>query len=488
MPRTLIHVDRSSDEPLYRQIRKAIEHGIAVGHFEPDRRLPSSREIARELCVSRNTANAAYQELLAEGFVESRERLGLFVNAELRPGHRDEQRSEKTPPSRIDWSARTRSFADSGLPHISKPADWFEAPYPFLAGQFDIRSFPVSAWMRCLREAMFHPHVYYSLQDSLGVDDQLLVEMIRRHLLPGRGIEADDSQIMITDGSQHGLDLLARLLLGKDSRVAFENPGYLDARHIFLRNGAEIVPVPVDEAGCCPPTSLEGIGLLYITPSHHHPTNVTLSIGRRRELLRLANASGTVVVEDDYDSEFRYRGSPTPALKALDGADDVIYLGTFSKFLSPGLRIGYLVGPEPLIRELKLSRRYVNRHPSGQIQRALALLIQSGEYYRSVRRSRGHLMKKWEALTDSVNTYFPWRTTAPPGGVSLWMQGPPQLDCRVLIDRAQARGVLLERGDILFVDEAANRRFFRIGFSAIPVRSIEPGIRLVGTILNDVLG
>jgi Transcriptional regulators containing a DNA-binding HTH domain and an aminotransferase domain (MocR family) and their eukaryotic orthologs len=454
--------------------------------------LPSSREIATELGVSRNTVNAAYQELIAEGFVEGRERLGLFVNAALTRNSRmatggSSAGASDSARSRIDWSARTRRFSDAGLPHISKPEGWFEAPYPFLAGQVDVRSFPVSAWLRCLREAMYQPHIYHSLQDSIGADDPLLVEMIRRQLLPARGIEVQDSQIMITDGSQHGLDLLSRLLLSDGSRVVFENPGYLDARHIFMRNAASITPMPVDESGCCPPASLSGMDLIYVTPSHHHPTNVTLSIGRRRELLALATASGTIVVEDDYDSEFRYRGSPTPALKALESADDVVYLGTFSKFLSPGLRIGYLVGPEALIQELKQLRRYVNRHPSGQTQRALALLIESGDYQRAVRRARGHLMRKWETLTAAVNHHLPWTTMPPPGGVSLWMQGPPELDCRALIERAADRGILLERGDILFVDAAANRRFFRIGFSAIQVASIEPGIKLLGQIVDQLL-
>ncbi|OZM71614.1 aspartate aminotransferase [Amycolatopsis antarctica] len=486
MPRTLIEIDRSSGEPLYRQVRQAIEHGIAVGTFDPVHRLPSSRELAADLGVSRNTINLAYQELVAEGFVESRERSGLFVNSEMRP---HSAALEWATHPRIDWSSRVRRYPDADVPHIEKRVDWHAYPYPFLAGQVDVTAFPAQSWTRCLRDALYQPHVFHSLQDSMGTDDPMLVDMIRRHLLTSRGIEASASEVLITVGSQQGLDLLGRVLLGHDQVVAMENPGYLDARHIFLRTGASMVGIDVDTSGMRPPESLDGVDLLYLTPSHHHPTNATLSIGRRRQLLSLAASAGTVVVEDDYDSEFRYQGRPTPALKALDGTGDAVYLGTFSKFLSPGLRLGYLVGPSELVRELREVRRYVLRHPPGHLQRALALLIDSGEYHRSLRRYRMKLMRKWEATCSAVNEHLPWRQGAyPPGGVSLWMTGPSGLDCRALVERAERDGVLIEPGDIFFAGDDPPRNHFRIGFAAAPQRAIEPGIRLLGAACVELLG
>ncbi|ATY12077.1 PLP-dependent aminotransferase family protein [Amycolatopsis sp. AA4] len=485
MPRTLIEIDRSSDEPLYRQVRRAIEHGIAIGTFDPARRLPSSRELAVELGVSRNTINLAYQELVAEGYVESRERSGLFVNGEMRPHCAVEARDTE---SRIDWAGRVRRFPDAEVAHIEKRTDWASYPYPFLAGQVDITAFPARSWTRCLRDALYRPHVFHSLQDSVGSDDPMLVEMVCRQLLTTRGIEADPDEVLITVGSQQGLDLLGRVLLGPDQVVAIENPGYLDARHIFLRTGARVTGIDVDSRGLQPPESLDGIDLLYLTPSHQHPTNATLSIGRRRQLLAQAAASGTVVVEDDYDSEFRYQGSPTPALKALDNTGDAVYLGTFSKFLSPGLRLGYLVGPRELVRALREARRYVLRHPPGQLQRALALLIESGEYHRSLRRYRTKLMRKWTATTAAVTEYLPWtQGPYPPGGVSLWMSGPSELDCRVLVERAEELGVLIEPGDIFFLGDDPPRNHFRIGFSATPPSAIDPGIRLLGDLCRELL-
>ncbi|MQA11526.1 MAG: aminotransferase class I/II-fold pyridoxal phosphate-dependent enzyme [Pseudonocardiaceae bacterium] len=486
MPRTLVEIDRDSEEPLYRQVRNAVEHGIAVGTYDPDHPLPSSRELAKELGVSRNTINLAYQELIAEGFVESHERSGLFINREMRP-HSARELDAPSAERGIEWSRRIRTFADRELPHLEKQADWHRYPYPFPAGQIDVAAFPARSWSRCLREALFHPHVFASLQDSVGSDDPMLVEMIRKHLLPSRGIQASPEEILITVGSQQGIDLLARALLGPGQRVGVEDPGYLDARHIFLRADAGVTGFPVDGAGVRLPESLHGVDLVYLTPSHQHPTNATLHIGRRRQLLWLAARSGTIVVEDDYDSEFRYQGSPTPALKALDTAGDVVYLGTFSKFLSPGLRLGYLVGPPELVRELRLARRYVNRHPSGQLQRALALLISSGEYQRAMRRYRNRLMRKWSLVCAAVRTQFPWQPGPfPPGGVSLWVSGPPELDGVRLVELAAQRGVLVERGDIFFLADPPPRNHFRIGFAATPVAAIDPGLRILGEVARQL--
>lgn len=485
MSRTLIEIDRNAPEPLYRQVRRALEHGIASGVFDAQHRLPSSRELAIALAVSRNTINLAYQELIAEGFVRSHERSGMFVNPEMLGTATAEIRA--TFP-RIDWAARMRPRADGDIPEIEKTPDWHRYRYPFLAGQIDVHSFPARAWARCLRDALDQPHVYASLQDSLAADDPMLVDMIRQELLLSRGIEARPDQILVTVGSQHGLDLIGRVLLGPSQHVAIENPGYLDARHIFVRTGATVSGIDVDLHGLRPPDTLAGTDLLYLTPSHQHPTNVTLGIDRRRRLLALAAESGTVVVEDDYDSEFRYQGSPSPALKALDASGDVIYVGTFSKFLAPGLRMGYLVGPSDLVRELRDVRRYGLRHPPGHIQRALALLIDSGNYHRALRNHRTRMKRKWERLVAAVNDYLPFDTGPfPPGGVSLWVAGPPGLDCRELARVAQSCGVLIERGDIFYMQDDPPRNMFRIGYGAIDLRSIEPGIALLGQCCAKVM-
>jgi GntR family transcriptional regulator/MocR family aminotransferase len=225
-----------------------------------------------------------------------------------------------------------------------------------------------------------------------------------------------------------------------------------------------------------------------VTPHHQYPLGGRLPVGARLELLDWAAASGAVIIEDDYDSEFRYQGSPTPALKALPGSERVIYLGTFSKFLAPGLRLGYLVAAPELIRELRNQRRYRVRHASGHMQRAMALLIENGQYHRTVRRRRTQLQRKWQALRDALAEMMPWPVDPPPGGVSVWVSGPPELDCVDLAQRALQRGVVIERGDIYFADPERHRRHFRLGFAAIPDDAIRPGVERLSRAVAEQLG
>lgn len=485
MGRTLISIERGTGEPIYQQLRKALEHEIASGALNPRLPLPSSRELARELGISRNTVNTAYQELQAEGFIESHPRRGLFVNPDML--RHLEYGEDQSPIAAIDWSSRIRHNADADMPEIAKLPDWHRYPYPFVAGQVDPESFPRLAWARALRDSLDPPHLYYSLRDGIDEDDPLLVDALCRAVLPTRGIEVDTDQVLVTLGSQQGLDLLAYTLLRPDETVGVEEPGYLDARHIFSRAGARLAPLPVDSAGLVPPQDLHGVQLLHLTPSHHSPTNVTLSIGRRKQLLALARQSDTLIIEDDYDSEFRYQGSPTPALKALPDSERVIYLGTFSKFLAPGLRLGYLVAPPELIRELRNQRRYRVRHASGHTQRAMALLIENGQYHRTIRRRRTQLQRKWHTLTTALNEMLPWRVDAPPGGVSVWVTAPEGIDCREVYRRALKRGVVIERGDIYFADQGANLNHFRLGFAAIPQKAIKPGIAQLSAVIRELL-
>lgn len=467
-------LERGAREPLYRQIRRAIEERIAHNSFGFDQPLPSSRGLALELGVSRNTVNLAYQELMAEGFIVSQPRRGLFVNEELRP-----ERLEATRRSSVSRSAHHNFRADTGLPKIEKVPDWHRYTYVFMAGQVDAKTFPSRAWLRALREALDEPHRHFSLRDAVEEDDPMLVDVLCREILPPRGIDAGPEEVLVTLGSQEGLALLSRVLLGPGSVVAVEDPGYLDARHIFRRAGASLRPLPVDGSGIIPPSDLVGVDMLYLTPSHHHPTNVTLSIGRRRQLLAQAELTETVIVEDDYDSELRYQGMPSPALKGLDDRGHVVYLGTFSKFLAPGLRLGYVVGDPDLIAHLRDERRYSVRHPPGHIQRAMALLVSSGLYHRTVRQHRSTLKRKWELMCEAINRELDWDIPLPPGGVSIWVEGPPELDAAALARQLLQQSLIIERGDIFFSSPPLHRNCFRLGFSAARMEAISPGIGIL---------
>ena len=483
---TPIAISEESGEPLYRQLRQALEHQIHSGSLVPGLPLPSSRELARELGLSRNTVNTAYQELLASGVIESRSRRGYFINTQMLGKEKPATESVPAGRSPIDWSRHIRPRLDEGMPEITKVRDWAGYPYPFVAGQVEEKDFPRLAWSRALRDALDPPHIFYSLRDSVDEDDPYLLEVLCKRVLPARGIQAEPENILITAGSQQGLDLLAQAMMGRGTCVGVENPGYVDARHTFVRSGATLNPLAVDEHGLIPLENLRGTDVLYLTPSHHSPTNVTLSGARRRQLLDQARLEGTLIIEDDYDSEFRYRGKPTPALKALPGSECVIYLGSFTKFLAPGLRMGYLVADAALVAELRNQRRYRIRHIAGHPQRAMALLIDSGQYHRTISRRRTQLQRKWQVLTMALDEFMPWPIHCPPGGVSVWIEGPQGLDCVKLAEKALEAGVVIERGDVFFDQPEANRNYFRLGFAAIKLDAIRNGIKVLAGVVEEI--
>ena len=484
MGERLFRLDPTSDTPLYAQLRVALEDAVLNGGFAPGEALPSSRRLAEDLGISRNTVNAALQDLMAEGFIEAQPRRGLFVSQEVQ-----QTLTETRPdrPGRYDWSGRLGPATRPSLEEIRKNPAWWRYPYPFLSGQPDIGIFPTSGWARALRASMSDDNLTQVLQDAQWRDDELLVELVCRDILPQRGVRAAPENVLITLGSQHALHLVSSVLVRANARVAVEDPGYVDARNIFLLAGGQPLPFAVDASGMRPSAELAAADLVYVTPSHQYPTNVTLSIARRTRLLDLAARRGTIVIEDDYDSEFRYRGTPTVAFKALDEADQVVYLGSFSKFVAPGLRLGFVVGAPELIEELRLRSRYSVRHPSGQMQRALALFIQSGQYARHVRRVKKHFKRKWEVCVDAASTHFTWREhTFPPGGMSLWVHGPDDVDAADLAVAAEGDGVLIEPGTVCFLRRPAPRNRFRLGFAAIDIDAIEPGVRALAQVVERV--
>ncbi len=477
----LIPLDGASPQPLYRQLRDGIARAIQEGRHPDEDLLPSSRALAMELGISRNTVNAAYQDLVAEGFLETIPRRGHRVSPELRAQLRLGNASPRSDHS-IEWEDRLEPFQED-VGEITKPSDWDRYPYPFVVGQPDVAAFPAAAWIRAQRAALDGPSRGSSLHDLIDRDDPLLVEMIVSRILPLRGITAAPEQVLITLGSQHGIYMLAGALTGPGSVVGVEEPGYPDARQIFRRQGARLAPLPVDGNGLVlEDRELAGLDAVFVTPSHQYPTNVTMSIGRRHQLLAQGAAHDVMVIEDDYDSEFRYQGTPTPALKALDPGGRVLYLGSFSKFLAPGLRLGYLVADPPLVEHLRERRRYAVRHPSGLLQRTVALMIEQGDYLRSLRRSRKLMKAKWEQAVTSARHHLGF-VAEPTGGLSLWVEGDRRRHAGRLAAAALARGVVIEPGTPCFLTRPAPSHYFRIGFSGIPLERIDQGLSLLGQVV-----
>ncbi len=471
-----------SPDPLYKQVRNAIARAIREGQFRHVP-LPSSRALALELGISRNTVNLAYQEMVAEGLIESEERVGYRVNTEIfnEPLEPDAVASGGTA---LNWERHLRPRLDTSLAEIKKDYEWHAYPYPFIYGQVSRTDFPITAWNRALRTSMEYPHVHMSLRDGGSEDDPLLVEQLRTSVLASRGIHAAPEEILVTLGAQNGLFLATRSLLWPHDKVVVENPGYPDTAHILANSGAELHPVDVDEEGLRVDLIPDDARLISVTPSHQFPTNVSLSKSRRDALLAAVHRNDSLILEDDYDAELRYVGRPAPALRATD-SERVVYIGSFSKFLAPGLRVGYVVAAPPLIERMRKERRYTLRHPPGQIQRALALMIATGDYQRALRKQRSALRDKWtlmsKMLSHAVGDYF----HPPTGGTSMWVPLPDGVMADKVVNMAARQGVLIESGAPCFADGHPERqRFIRVGYAAIPIESIGPGLQALIHVIN----
>ncbi|MDO5101997.1 MAG: PLP-dependent aminotransferase family protein [Lautropia sp.] len=481
---------------LQEQVRQMLVAAILDGLLPPLGYLPSTRELSQALGVSRNTIIIVYQRLCDEGYLVSRAREGYYVAAEIPSAHWPDvsrpvspaQPAEASsgPDLRPDWSRRLR-LPPSAQRNIHKRSDWRRYPYPFLYGQFDAGSFPMADWRQCCLRTLSALEVNEWGHDMFLKDDPSLVKQVKTRLLPQRGIQAGEDNILLTVGSQHGLYLLADLLMDRQSRVAIEDPGYPDARNIFLRRRATLVGMPVDADGMVPDERLHDCDYVHVTPSHQCPTTVTMSIDRRMALLDAAVRHDFVMIEDDYESENNWQGEPMPALKSLDRHDRVIYLGSFSKSFAPGLRLGYVVGPAPLIAELRAMRRLNLRHPNTFMQRSLAMFLAMGHYHRLQRRLSDVHAERAEALLGAMARHLPaFRVLPSKGGSAVWVQGPNGLDARQLAEAAEASGVLIEAGDVFFQDEQYPCPYFRLGFTSIQARDIEPGIRRLAEVVHQM--
>src|SRR5574337_1936475 len=345
------------------RLRLAVVQAVLQGHLRPEAALPSSRELAAVMGLSRNTVTSAYLQLIDEGFLEARPRSGVFVAANARPRSAApvapaEAAAGGRPP---DWSARVlRSLVDR--PTLSKPEHWRAYPYPFVYGNYDPQLFPTEDFRECCVRSLARSQLSQWAPDFETDDVVDLIEQIRTHLLPRRGVFAAPDEIIVTVGAQHAYYLLAEALVGRASRIGIEEPGHPHARNSFSMREPQWVTVPVDADGLVV-DALPAFDYLFVTPSHQSPTTVTLSLERRQALLALADARDFVVIEDDYEAENLYQGEPMPALKSLDRSGRVIYIGSVSKSLSPVLRLGYVVAPRALIRPSRSKSTASTRKP-----------------------------------------------------------------------------------------------------------------------------
>ena len=486
MAEQLLNIEFDAERTLQDQIKEHLIN-LILGGFLPIREpLPSSRKLSEVLGVSRNTVSLIYEGMVDAGYLVSEARRGYFI-APLY--HRSEQLrtniepEEQTHPPQ--WQNRF-SIRPSTDTNIVKPNDWSSFEYPFIYGQIQNDFFPLKEWRQCSRKALSGNWAHYWINDQVDSDDPMLIEQLRTHILPRRGIYADSSEIIITIGTQNSLYLLANLLCNSATTIGLEDPGFRDAFNIFSSFGANIKLQPVDQQGIVLDERLHDCDYLYVTPSHQVPTGVELSAERRQRLLTMAKEQDIVLIEDDYDSEINVQNNPIPALKAMDRDQRVIYTGSLSKSISPGLRLGYMVADEELIAEIRALRRLMYRHPPTINQRQVALFLSQGHYEAYLRKIRALYTQKEKRMSAALEEYLPSMITTPisNGSSSVWLEAFKEIDTEKLSWQASRKSILIEPGASHFLRESPPSHYFRLGFSAIAAHKIEPGIKALSEVID----
>jgi GntR family transcriptional regulator/MocR family aminotransferase len=444
--------------------------------------------LAEELTVSRNTVLNAYRQLLVEGYLESREGSGTFVVHVLpellltAPRHdapRTVQARRSTSP-RVLFSEHAQAQLA-----VSQPPPTGRLPRPFLAEAPALDAFPYQLWSRLVvRQARRLPVNNFMYQDSAGY--RPLREAIAAHVTITRQVHCTPEQVMIVPGSQGALDLTARMLLNAGDPVWMEDPGYPGARGAFLGSGAQIVPVPIDHEGLIVDvgiTRAPQARLVYLTPSHQFPLGVTMGLARRLALLDWAKHVNAYILEDDYDSEFRFATRPLATLHGLDEADRVIYIGTFSKVLFPALRIGYMILPPPLIEPFLKVRRLIDIHSPMLEQAVLADFMTEGHFRRHVRRMRTLYAERRNALLKAARV-LPLEIHSPEAGIHCVGWLPNGMDALMVARKATDYDLQLTPVSSCSI-EPLTRQGLLLGYGGYSVQDIKAGVRRLGTLLRS---
>jgi GntR family transcriptional regulator/MocR family aminotransferase len=440
----LMTFDAKSKSPMYRQLYGWFRQAIVDGQMQPGQRVPSSRSLAAELKISRIPVFNAYEQLCAEGYLETFVGAGTCVARSIP--------DQKLSPPHRKWSGKSvertgsRRISDRGTALTSTPPQsWLNSLGPFRVSLPALDHFPIRVWSQLVARHSRLPQLKtMAYGDAMG--HLPFREVIAQYLATARGVRCESSQILVTTGSQQALQICAQVLLNPEDCAGIEEPGYPGARQAFLSAGAQLIPVRVDDEGIMV-TELVSRGdnmrAVYITPSHQYPFGVTMSATRRMQLLNWAARNGTWIIEDDYDSEYRFASRPIIALQGLDKHSRVIYIGTFSKVLFPALRLGYVVVPVDLVPAFSASREAKDIFSSTLYQAVLTDFIQEGHFARHLRRMRMLYMERRSMLVKAINDQMgkTLEVVGSEAGMHLVALLPRSVDDSVIARKAAKRGI-----------------------------------------------
>ena len=468
-----VQVERNAPASLQVQLTEQLRRAILDGRLVAGMRLPSTRTLAAEAGVSRNVALAAYDELFAEGYVEGRHGSGTYVTGDLPALPR---------PALPAPSGSPRWLRQRPLPPAA------EVEYPgaieFRLGRPFTTQLPADVWRRVWNDVsgQLPPSDY-----GPPAGDPELRAAIAGYLRRSRGVACSADDVIVTAGAIQALDLIARATLAPGDAVGFEEPGYQLARQVLQARGAALAPVPVDENGLRVeelPAGDDAPMFVYVTPSHQYPLGARMPVGRRVALIEWAQANDGLIVEDDYDSEFRFDAPPLPALAGIDETGRVAYIGTFSKVLSPALRVGYLVAPKPLRERVERFKRLSDFHTPWPLQRALAAFITQGHLERHIRRMRRHYGEKRAALRDAL---LPVSHLAQLRGLEAGLHAFLELDHSIdphqVVLRARHEGVIVSTLDGYFIGTPTQQGLL-LGYGGLDLSDIARGAEVLVDVIS----
>ena len=490
MSDAIIYIDPDSSVSLQNQIRQRFVDGIINGAFPPGMKLPSSRKLATQLNVARNTVVATYQQLIADGYLVTRQRSGIFVNEEMLETRVGAARRLPTAArsGAIPWQRSAGEFYASRRRARDLP-NWSHYPYPFIDGKFDSTLFPLAEWREASRLSLSVADVIEWSTGSGDADDPMLLDEIRTKILTRRGIQARPDQILVTMGTQNSLYLISRMLADHETRVVMEEPGNAEIRQLLQQNAALVRTQAVDSGGLVVDDGLAGANVVYVTPSHQIPTAVAMPLERREALMEAARNFGFVIIEDDYECETNYMEHPLPALRSMDSDGRVVYVGSLSNVLAPGLRLGFIVASADFIDGARRLRRRMLNHPPLNNQRAAAFFLSLGHYDALMLRLGRVLRERRMALRDALNNMrgIPMEISPEVGGTTYWVRTPDDFDVDNLAVEAERHGILIEPVSRYYMDKSRAENCFRMGVTSISVEKIRPGVERLVRLIRDLV-
>ena len=471
----MIPLNTRSEKPLYEQIYQYIKDEIRNGSMKPERKLPSTRELAKSLKVSRSTTQLAYEQLISEGYVEAVPRKGYFAAGldGLLPPVGGENPGKEPEKAKKQAEPRPKKKEETRFNAVDSPL------VDFSPRGIDLESFPFSTWGKLSRAVLREENGLLLKGEPQG--DLALREAVRDYLHAARGVNCDVSQLVVGAGNEYLLMLLSQLL-GKEAVIAMENPTYRQAYRVFSALGHPVLPVGMDKSGFrVEELSGKTVRAAYVMPSHQFPMGVVMPVRRRQELLAWAAAKpGRFLIEDDYDSEFRYKGKPIPALQGMDRNGSVIYMGTFSKAIAPAIRVGYLVLPKPLLEKYRETAGFYSSTVSRVDQQLLSRFISGGYFERHLNRMREIYKGKHDVLLAALKPLeAEFSLAGEYGGLHVLLKNRRGRTEKELLEAARAAGVRVYGLSGFFMEPGGETHTVVLGYASLKEEEIKEGAGLL---------